>query len=195
MIQTTSTTPKLLTFEEYLVYDDGTDILYELVNGELVEMPPESQENTDITRGLLFELAKHVPIALLAFKTEIEVMGRRATCRLPDLLVHTEESKAALAGTTRATITREMPPPALVIEIVSSGSSNRTRDYRYKRTEYAARAIAEYWIVDPEERRITVCQWVEGQYEDIVFTGAEHIESKVIASFDLTVEQVFAFGR
>ncbi len=38
MTQTTSITPKLLTFEEYLVYDDGTDILYELVNGELVEM-------------------------------------------------------------------------------------------------------------------------------------------------------------
>lgn len=57
MTQTTSITPKLLTFEEYLVYDDGTDILYELVNGELVEMPPESQENSDITRGLLFELA------------------------------------------------------------------------------------------------------------------------------------------
>ncbi len=158
-------------------------------------MPPESQENTDITRGLLFELAKHIPITLLAFKTEIEVMGRRATCRLPDLLVHTEESKAALTGTTRATITREMPPPALVIEIVSPGLTNRTRDYRYKRTEYAARAIAEYWIIDPQERRITVCQWVEGQYEDTVFTGAGLIESKVIPSFDLTVDQVFAFGR
>lgn len=52
-----------------------------------------------------------------------------------------------------------------------------------------------YWIIDPEERRITVCQWVEGQYEDTVFTGAGLIESKVIPSFELTVAQVFAFGR
>lgn len=88
-----------------------------------------------------------------------------------------------------------MPPPALVIEIVSPGLTNRNRDYRYKRTKYAARAITEYWIIDPEERRITVCQWVEGQYEDTVFTGAGLIESKVIPSFDLTVDQVFAFGR
>ena len=29
---------KLLTLEEYLVYDDGTDTRYELVDGELVEM-------------------------------------------------------------------------------------------------------------------------------------------------------------
>ncbi len=41
MTQTTKT-QKLLTFEEYLTYDDGTDTRYELVDGELVEMPPES---------------------------------------------------------------------------------------------------------------------------------------------------------
>ena len=31
-------TTKKLTFAEYLKYDDGTDIRYELVNGELVPM-------------------------------------------------------------------------------------------------------------------------------------------------------------
>ncbi|MEH2176565.1 hypothetical protein [Nostoc sp.] len=30
---------KLLTFEEFLAYDDRTDTRYELVDGELVEMP------------------------------------------------------------------------------------------------------------------------------------------------------------
>jgi Uma2 family endonuclease len=78
-----------------------------------------------------------------------------------------------------------MPPPSLVIEIVSSGSTNRTRDYRYKRTEYGAWGIAEYWIIDPEDQRITVCQWVEGQYEDIVITGDDCIESEVLPSFHL----------
>lgn len=187
---------KLLTFEEYHAYDDGTDTRYELVDGELVEMPPESQENNDIARYLLFELAKHVSFALLAHKdTEIEVAGRRAKCRLPDLVVHSEESHAALAGATRATITRDMPPPALVIEIVSPGAANRARDYRYKRTEYGARGIAEYWIVDPETRQVTVCKWVDGQYEDVVVTGGNRIESDVVPTWELTVDQVFAIGR
>ncbi|MEH2015870.1 Uma2 family endonuclease [Nostoc sp.] len=84
-----------------------------------------------------------------------------------------------------------MPPPALVIEIVSPGTANRARDYRYKRTEYAAREILEYWIVDPQMQQITICQWVEGQYEDKVFTGATCMESVVIADWALTVEQVF----
>lgn len=33
-----------LTLEEYLNYDDGTDRRYVLVAGELVEMPPKSQQ-------------------------------------------------------------------------------------------------------------------------------------------------------
>ena len=55
-----------MTLEEFLAYDDGTDKLYELENGELIVSPNQEK-----------------------------------------------------------------------------------RDYRYKRTEYAARGIAEYWIDDP----------------------------------------------
>jgi Uma2 family endonuclease len=192
MSQALSTENQVLTFEDYLRHDDGTDTRYELVNGVLVEMPPESEENNDIARKLLFELAKHLPIALLAHKdTEIEVTGRRATGRIPDLLVHTEASKAAVAGATRATITRDMPPPALVVEVVSPGQANRERDYRYKHTEYAARGIAEYWIVDPETRQVTLCLWVDGQYEDRVYIEAEAIQSIVVPGFGLTAAEIF----
>ncbi|UZQ54423.1 Uma2 family endonuclease [Trichothermofontia sichuanensis B231] len=193
---TTAPAKTFLTFEEYLAYDDGSDRRYELVDGELVEMPPESPENNQIAKGLLFELAKYVPLALLAHKdTEIEVSGRRARCRVPDLLVHSEESLAALAGASRATLTRDMPPPALVIEVVSPGIANRHRDYRYKHTEYAARGIAEYWIVDPETRQVTVCQWVDGQYEDTVLTGSAPITSTVIPNFKLTIDQLWTIGQ
>jgi Uma2 family endonuclease len=186
-------TKQPLTFEEFLAFDDGTDTRYELVDGELIEMPPESQENNLIARFLMAELLKIFPFYLVAYKdTEVEVSGRRARCRLPDLLVHTEESHVALTGANRATLTRDMPPPALVIEIVSPGTDNRNRDYRYKHTEYAARGIAEYWIVDPEMQQITVCQWVEGQYEDTVLKGEEPISSTILSNWQLTVAQVFA---
>ncbi|NJN49181.1 MAG: hypothetical protein HC805_04565 [Alkalinema sp. RL_2_19] len=43
-----------------------------------------------------------------------------------------------------------MPVPQLVVEVVSPGEpgeKNYDRDYVEKRCEYAARGIAEYWIV------------------------------------------------
>ncbi len=188
-----SSNSQILTFDDYLALDPDSDTRYELVNGRLVAMPPESEENNNLARQLLFEFAKHIPIALLAHKdTEIEVTGQRATCRIPDLLVHSEDSKIALSGSSRATLTRDMPPPALVVEVVSPGQSNRDRDYRYKHTEYAARGIGEYWIVDPEFQQITLCRWVTGQYEDTVYSGDERIQSTVIPSFSLTPGEIFA---
>jgi Uma2 family endonuclease len=193
MSQSVSSPSKYFTFEDYLAYDDGTDTRYELENGVLVEMPPESEENNDIARRLLFEFGRHFPVELIAHKdTEIEVTGRRATGRIPDLLIHTEESKAAIAGTTRATISRDMPPPALVVEVVSPGQVNRDRDYRYKHTEYAAREIAEYWIVDPKLKQITLCKWVSGLYEDRIYRGSEKLQSSLVPDFGCTPDEIFA---
>ena len=41
----TVTTVRKMTFEEFINYDDGTDSLYELENGELIPMPSESELN------------------------------------------------------------------------------------------------------------------------------------------------------
>ncbi|MBD2325494.1 Uma2 family endonuclease [Alkalinema sp. FACHB-956] len=188
---TLSSTHRKLTLEEYLTYDDGTDTRYELVDGELVEMPPETRQNNAIAVKLLLEFARYLPQQLIAWNAEIEVSGRLANTRCPDLLILTPEAATALEGTSRATITREMPPPALVVEVVSPGVNNRIRDYRHKHTEYAARCIAEYWIVDPQEKQITVCQWVEGAYTDRVFQGGDRVISHIVPEFTLTPDQMF----
>ncbi|GAB1544460.1 hypothetical protein NUACC21_71360 [Scytonema sp. NUACC21] len=58
-----TTATKKLTLEEYLAYDDGTDTKYELVDGELVEMPPESDKNNLISLYVLSRFLKFVPIS------------------------------------------------------------------------------------------------------------------------------------
>jgi len=45
-------TKRLYNFEEYLVYNDGTDKSYELVDGELVEVPPATGRHAKISRFL-----------------------------------------------------------------------------------------------------------------------------------------------
>lgn len=186
-----TTTTKRFTLEEYLNYDDGTDTHYELVAGELVAMPPESPRNSIIARYLLAQLFQVVPVQRLCYKdTEIVISGSRATTRLPDLMVLTEELADVLQTTRRGTILLDMPPPLLVVEVVSPGKQNENRDYRYKRSEYAARGIAEYWIVDPEKAMVTVLTLVDGLYEEAVFRGGDGVRSPIFPNLTLTVEQI-----
>ena len=64
---------KKLTLEEYLTDDDGIDTKYELVDGELVEMPPETNRNNCIAINLLSVFLKVVPSRLICHKdTEVD---------------------------------------------------------------------------------------------------------------------------
>lgn len=183
-------TTRLMSLDEYLHYDDGTDTRYELVDGVLIEMPPESDQNNQIALSLLLEFAKFVSIRLIRHKdTEVAVTGQRARVRLPDLMILSEEGVVALAG-KRATLTPDMPPPILVVETVSPGKTNEDRDYRYKRAEYAARGIAEYWIVDPMRGTVSVLTWVDGLYEESVFQGAEVVRSPILPNWTQTADQI-----
>ena len=76
-------------------------------------------------------------------------------------------------------------PPSKV-----TGKENEERDYRYKRSEYAARGIAEYWIIDPAKVRITILTLEAGFYEEQVLTGADLIRSIVLPDLALTVDRV-----
>ncbi len=179
---------KKMTFEDFLVYDDGTDILYELENGELIPVASESEINQLIAVFLLIYFSQlGIPANRLRMKTEIAVHSRQVNVRVPDLMVYSEELAIAMQGATRSLILLDMPPPLLVVEVVSPNQASR--DYRYKRTEYAARGIAEYWIVDAIAQKVTVLEWVEGFYEERVYEGAQAIASPLFP-IQLTAAQV-----
>ncbi|MGF1494897.1 MAG: Uma2 family endonuclease [Microcoleaceae cyanobacterium] len=180
-----------MTLEAFFAYDDGTDALYELENGELLIMPPESYLNKRIAIALLIFFAQsNVPPRCLLMETEIVVTGTGPTVRVPDLLVLSQEGAEALEGATRSTVNLEMPPPRLAVEVVSPGSANIKRDYRYKKSQYEARGIGEYWVVDPIEQRITVFVLVEGLYESKVFTGEQTIASPFLQDLQAQESQM-----
>jgi Uma2 family endonuclease len=184
-----------LTLEEYLTYDDGTDTRYTLVNGELAPVPSESDLNNVIALYVLSVLLSFVPIQRLRRGTELVVSGSRATTRIPDLMVVGEELDIALSNALRSVILLDMPSPDWVLEVVSPGAENEARDYRYKRSEYAARGIAEYWIVDPEQAQVVVLSWVAGLYEEQVFRGKERVVSLMWSELQVTAAQVLRAGR
>lgn len=187
-------TAQPMTLEEYLNYDDGTDTRYELVNGELIAMPTESDLNNRIASFLFaYFLQIGIPYYRLRMGAQVAVSGARATAREPDLLVLSEETAVALEGTTHCLITHDMPPPLLAVEVVSP--KQEARDYRHKRTEYAGRQIPEYWIVDPIAQKVTILEWVDGLYEEQVYQGDAALQSPVLTSLNLTAAKVLVAGR
>jgi Uma2 family endonuclease len=81
--------------------------------------------------------------------------------------------------------------PDLTVEVVSP--ERRKRDYKLKKERYEQYGVREYWIVDPQEKRIEIW-WLneEGFYELFGrFTSKQSAASKLLPGFKLSLDQVF----
>ncbi|EKV00370.1 hypothetical protein Lepto7375DRAFT_2478 [Leptolyngbya sp. PCC 7375] len=193
----TIATNKTLTLEEYLTYDDGTGARYELVNGVLVEMPTESPMNKTIVMFLVsYFLRLGIPYYRLAVGHQLEVTSEKASAREPDLVVHSEESAAAILQDGKL-LRLGMPIPDLVVEVVSSSDTDlksRERDYVEKRQDYSELKVPEYWIVDPVAGVVCVLTLVDGHYQERKFEGDQVLLSSKFTAVALTATQVLRAG-
>ncbi len=185
-----NTVIKPFTFDDYLNYNDGTDNRYELIDGILVLMNPPKLEHFLIVDFLYITLKAEIERLALPWLIlrEVGVRTGFSKSRLTDLCVVTKDQAKELLGQSAVFQT----PPRLIVEVVSPDSI--TRDYRYKRSEYAALEVPEYWVVDPLEAKVTILQWDEGFYEASVFTGHQVVSSPTFPDLSLTVEQILAAG-
>jgi Uma2 family endonuclease len=179
------------SFEEYLAYDDGTNKLYELFNGELIEVPPESGINVQIANRLFLTFALLLGTDRVRGNgLELEVNGEPRN-RYPDLTILREEHIEQLAK--RNTIRLNMPPPLLVVEVVSPGELQRNRDYIAKRTQYRDCGIPEYWIIDPEAQILLILELRENSYQEVgSFSGKSRLVSPQFLELNLTAAQIFS---
>jgi Uma2 family endonuclease len=195
----TVTAQRRMTLEEYLAYDDGTDVRYELLDGVLVEMGAESTLNTKIA-GFLFSVFLEFLISSdrIGFKQKIQVRSIHVSARDPDLIIHTEASELAIEGLAEACLKLNDPNPAIVIEVVSPGnedSDNYKRDYEQKPFEYADRSIPEYWMIDPERLLVRIGKLTDGEYQFQEFRGDDLVVSPAFPEFKMTAAQIFNRGR
>ncbi|CAD5960045.1 Uma2 family endonuclease [Planktothrix agardhii] len=184
------TKPRFQTFAEYLQYDDNSEKLCELFNGELVEMPPESGLNFQIANRLFLVFALILGTdRVRGHGLELEVRGEPKN-RYPDLTIIREEHIQLLSK--RNTILLSMSPPLLVIEVVSPGEIQRDRDYIAKKLQYQDCGIPEYWIVDPQTQTILVLELTGDTYREIGnFTNDDLVASPGFKELNLKVSEVF----
>lgn len=186
------------SFEEYFEwsndYLDG--VRHELIDGELIELAPESGINDRIANYLFLKLVQAgVPFQLISpGKCEIQVRvlkPKDSQMRYPDLVVLREEHRTLTQK--RLTVKLDMPPPQFAVEVVSTGSSAERRDYQNKRDQYADRGIPEYWIIDRNQQTVMVLELEQGNYNVVdVFSGTDRILSPTFPDLQLTPEELFA---
>lgn len=191
----TQAQPRFTTFEAYLSYSDDLEGRYELIAEALVKLPPESRLNSTIAFALALSLTQlGIAVKLIhPGKCEIQVpilAASDAANRYPDLVVLGEEHLELTQR--RLTITLEMPPPQLVVEVVSPGRTNRDRDYIHKRAQYAAVGVPEYWLIDPSAQTVLVLQLQGDHYSELgVFCGDDRINSSIFPTLSLQAKQIF----
>jgi Uma2 family endonuclease len=183
--------PRFESFEEYLEYTDSNNRLYELFNGELVEVPPESGFNIGIAN---FLLAAFLPIVgylrVRGHGLELEVNGEPRN-RYPDLTIIRAEHIEQLRS--RNTIRLSMAPPDLVVEVVSPGNLQRDRDYIAKRNQYLDLEVPIYWIVDPQVREIMVLTLTPEGYQEQIYRGSDKLQFQATV-LNLTTDEILSAG-
>jgi Uma2 family endonuclease len=180
-----------MTVEEFREADEEEGFRYELARGvlEVTEVPNDPHGKVvDNLREAISGYRRRRPGLIFRIggggEFRLWIPGRDSG-RNPDLGI-------VFQGTPKDE--RGRRPPYWVAEVVSPGGENR--DYVEKPEEYSIFGILEYWIVDPQLRRVTVLNRT-GDRGDLdwtyrVFTGQEVIESVLLAGFRITVADLWA---
>jgi Uma2 family endonuclease len=173
--------------EEYLGLD--TNHLIEFSDGRLEFLPmptPFHQLIVDFLHSLLKAFVAERRLGHVFF-APLPVRLRVGKYREPDVVFVKPARLKTLRGQPRGA--------DLVMEVLSEGEENRKRDLQIKRKEYAAARISEYWIVDPEERTITVLTLAGKRYRvHGKFSEGAEATSGLLKGFRVPVAEVFAVG-
>ena len=197
-----NTITNLLTFEQFLNFDDGNEINeYELVDGKLVLMPEPSELHEEILEFLsfMFELSYRRLKLKYSVRKRNALFLDEAKARRPDIAI-IERPKTFFEDRPSRGITTK---PFMIVEIASS---NWSTDLVDKQEEYQAIGVPEYWIVDywgqipakycwrGKGKKVIVLTLGNGEYQRCEYLPGETIPCQTFPNLTLTVDQVLAAG-
>ena len=195
-----ATVTKKLTFDQFLV-ECPEDGLYELVNGEIVEIISTRNhiDVADYIRDSFHTQIKNLSLNyVVTSKTAIRTVTKAGVeqGRRPDVSVIDRD----LWYSDRSAYAAVREPIQLAVEVTSM---NWNVDYIHKLDEYQRLEISEYWVVDylgiasskfigkPKTPTIFVHLLdADGNYQTTAFKGSERIVSRTFPELTLTAEQV-----
>jgi len=196
----TFTSVRYRTYNDYLNSDLGPDGNFRLLDsGEVIQLPPEDDENLFVASEL-GELLKRLSESrrlVRSGSTEIQVnpVGDGRVNRVPDLVVLRPEHLLLMSEIKKSVILFGWPPPLLVAETVSPGSDrseNYRRDYEWKKQQYEWWQIPEYWIIDRHRQQVVIHTLTDGVYQEQKYTNATSLHSSLFPTLQLTASSLLS---
>jgi Uma2 family endonuclease len=183
-----SSTKHLITVADLDDFPDDDGNRYELIEGELlVSCAPGLPHQLVLQnlQGELYIFLKRHPIGKAAPGAGAVFSNFDAV--IPDLVFVSNERWDQIVADARF-----VAAPDLVIEIVSPGRQNRRRDLDLKKRLYGTYGVQEYWIVDPEDRSVTVYELKESTLQEVaVIRDNQKICSRILIDLDLEAASLF----
>ena len=162
-----------------------TNRMAELVDGRLEILPMPTLRHQRILIWVLGMFEAAAPAGSVTLFAPLPTRLFPGTIREPDILYIAPENAPGPDVDYPTRID-------LALEIVSPGSEARTRDYDDKRRDYARAGITEYWIVDPQEDRVTVLVLQDNNYvEHGVFQLDDEATSVLLSGLRVDVRAMF----
>ena len=174
-----------MTLAEYRDLPETDGGVWELINGELYQMPSATAEHQflmDFLVTMINNLMRSVqPIPGLAF-SNVGLALSDFYAPTPDIMyLRSENLRLVNKGYVEGV-------PDLVVEILSS---DRNRDLVMKRDLYASAGIPEYWTLDPVNDRTTVLELSGDEYVERTLGRSDTLTTAAIPGFALPLEQLF----
>lgn len=212
----TYTPTQSLTFEDFIdQYGDNTR--YELIDGELREMPPTGLHEAvagSVAGRIYAEVFRNNLKWLIPKTCLVRPLNAEATALRPDVIVLDQAQLSQEPLWEKEPVICNGSTIKLVAEVVST---NWQDDYARKVEEYAFLNIPEYWIVEglsgefnspackprdfrgsggfqfignPKQPTFTVCQLVDGVYQQQQYRLGDLITSHLFPNLQLRLDDV-----
>jgi Uma2 family endonuclease len=151
-----ATTPKLLTYEEWLKLPEAEGI-EEVVNGEIRKMPPNKILHADTVENLADLLKASVDRNKIQVRVSTFglVTGRDPlTTRVPDVAVFVRSQVVEQDAYIHSA-------PELIVEVLSPANTRAERAEKLQ--DYESLGVPEVWVISPEARTVEVLSLKDGR--------------------------------
>ena len=182
-----------VSYQEYLELVETSDQRYELIDGEIFLMASPSfrhQQLVNEISGIFYNYFKNHKCSSLTSPLDIRLQGYAPKFKedpnvvQPDLIV--------ICDPENVEDDKYQGVPSLLVEVLSP--STKKRDLILKLNLYLKSGIKEYWIVDPENEKIT--QYIFTEDRDIKVINdlepGEILESDYFEELNISLSEIFS---